>query len=65
MDPGHRHADAIQGGEDTFGDKYHFAERLRDLVQADLPKVNVQTLVYPRYETKGDLGDTVSRFRSW
>lgn len=27
--------------------------------------MTVETLVYPRYETKGDLGDTVSRFRSW
>lgn len=38
---------------------------MRDLVAAELPKINVKTLVYPKYETKGDLGETVSRFRSW
>lgn len=54
-----------QGGEDTFGDNYHFANRLKDLVQEDLPKIDVQALVYPRYETKGDLGAAVSQFRGW
>lgn len=54
-----------QGGEDTFGDKYRFAEHLRERVAGDLPKVNVEVLVYPRYETRGDLGETVSRFRGW
>lgn len=54
-----------KGGEDTFGDKYHFAEHLRELVARDLPKINVELLVYPKYETRGDLGETVSRFRTW
>ncbi|CAI6088834.1 unnamed protein product [Clonostachys chloroleuca] len=55
----------FKGGESTFGDDYQFAEHLRDLVAAELPKINVKTLVYPKYETRGDLGETVSRFRSW
>ncbi|CAH0049233.1 unnamed protein product [Clonostachys solani] len=55
----------FQGGESTFGDDYRFAEHLRDLVAAELPKINIKTLVYPKYETRGDLGETVSRFRSW
>jgi hypothetical protein len=30
-----------------------------------LPKVEVKALVYPKYETRGDLGECVSRFRDW
>ncbi|VUC26387.1 unnamed protein product, partial [Clonostachys rosea] len=55
----------FKGGESTFGDDYRFAEHLRDLVAAELPKIDIKTLVYPKYETRGDLGETVSRFRSW
>lgn len=55
----------FKGGEQTFGNKYQFAEHLRALVAKDLPKINVKVLVYPPYETRGDLGDAVSRFRGW
>ncbi|KAK5990118.1 hypothetical protein PT974_08384 [Cladobotryum mycophilum] len=55
----------FKGGEETFGDKYQFTEHLQDLVAKDLPKINVRVLVYPKYETRGDLGDCVSRFRDW
>jgi hypothetical protein len=34
-------------------------------VANELPKVDVKVLVYPKYETRGDLGECVSRFRSW
>lgn len=54
-----------QGGESTFGHDYQFAEHLRVLVNAALPKIDVKVLVYPKYETRGHLGETVSRFRSW
>lgn len=30
-----------------------------------LPKLDVQVLVYPKYETRGDLADCVARFRDW
>lgn len=58
-------ANTAKGDEKTFGDEYRFAEHLRGRVARALPKVNVKTLVYPTFETRGDLGDTVSRFRSW
>ncbi|KAI7787651.1 hypothetical protein LA080_015020 [Diaporthe eres] len=55
----------VQGGEETFGYKYAFTQHLRDLVAERLPKLDVQVLVYPKYETRGDLADCVSRFRDW
>ncbi|KAK1545682.1 hypothetical protein CPAR01_03184, partial [Colletotrichum paranaense] len=53
------------GGDDTFGDKEGFTAQLRADLAALLPKINVNVLVYPKYETRGDLGDCVSRFRDW
>lgn len=55
----------MQGGESTFGDDYEFTKHLRNVVAQKLPKVNVRVLVYPRYETRGDLGECVSRLRDW
>ncbi|TQN68945.1 hypothetical protein CSHISOI_06516 [Colletotrichum shisoi] len=55
----------FKGGDDTFGDKDGFTEQLRADVAAALPKINVNVVVYPKYETRGDLGDCVSRFRDW
>ncbi|EFY93354.1 hypothetical protein MAC_00592 [Metarhizium acridum CQMa 102] len=55
----------FKGGESTFGDDYEFTKHLRDIVAQKLPKVDVRVLVYPKYETRGDLGECVSRFRSW
>ncbi|KAK3504531.1 hypothetical protein B0T13DRAFT_6955 [Neurospora crassa] len=55
----------FKGGESTFGDNYAFTEHLRQLVAADLPKINVNVVVYPKYETRGDLGECVARFRDW
>ncbi|KAF9771134.1 hypothetical protein IL306_011236 [Fusarium sp. DS 682] len=55
----------FEGGEDTFGVDYQFTKDLRDLVGEVLPKVNVEVVVYPKYETRGDLGSCVSRFRDW
>ncbi|CAL5871138.1 uncharacterized protein PFLUO_LOCUS5384 [Penicillium psychrofluorescens] len=52
----------FKGGEDTFG---NFPEQLRTLVSKALPAIQVVTVVYPRYETKGDLKETVGRFREW
>ncbi|KAL1868522.1 hypothetical protein Daus18300_005956 [Diaporthe australafricana] len=56
---------AVQGGEETFGHKYAFTQHLRDLVAERLPRLDVQVLVYPKYETRGDLADCVARFRDW
>ncbi|KAK1765760.1 hypothetical protein QBC33DRAFT_590608 [Phialemonium atrogriseum] len=55
----------FKGGDSTFGDNYAFTEHLRQLVAKQLPKVDVKVLVYPKYETRGDLGDCVERFRDW
>ncbi|KAK1979964.1 hypothetical protein LZ30DRAFT_783073 [Colletotrichum cereale] len=55
----------FKGGDDTFGDKDGFTEQLRADLAAALPKINVNVIVYPKYETRGDLGDCVSRFRDW
>ncbi|KAI9649387.1 hypothetical protein NHQ30_001962 [Ciborinia camelliae] len=51
----------IVGGDDTFGG---FPEHLRSIVSHSL-QVDVRTLIYPKYETRGDLGECVSRFRDW
>ncbi|KAJ4403306.1 hypothetical protein N0V82_010675 [Gnomoniopsis sp. IMI 355080] len=55
----------FKGGEETFGHKYAFTEDLRTRLSTLLPKLDVRVLVYPKYETRGDLADTVSRFRDW
>jgi hypothetical protein len=51
-----------QGGDDTFGD---FPQHLSRLAQHALPKVEVRAIVYPKFETRGDLAECVSRFRDW
>ncbi|KAF9872642.1 hypothetical protein CkaCkLH20_09821 [Colletotrichum karsti] len=55
----------FKGGDDTFGDEDGFTEQLRSQLASALPKINVKHLIYPKYETRGDLGDCVSRFRDW
>ncbi|TQV99542.1 alpha/beta-Hydrolase [Cordyceps javanica] len=55
----------FRGGNLTFGENYRFTEHLRDMVAKELPKINVKVLVYPKYETRGDLGECVMRFRTW
>ncbi|OTA08802.1 hypothetical protein A9Z42_0005230 [Trichoderma parareesei] len=55
----------FKGGESTFGDNYSFVEDLRTAVSRELPGITVKVLVYPKYETRGDLGEAVSKFRGW
>ncbi|KAI0199564.1 hypothetical protein F4808DRAFT_461659 [Astrocystis sublimbata] len=55
----------FKGGEDTFGSKSEFAQHLAALISAALPKVDVEAVTYPKYETRGDLHDCVARFRDW
>ncbi|KAI9795430.1 MAG: hypothetical protein M1833_007029 [Piccolia ochrophora] len=52
----------FKGDDNTFGG---FPEHLRALVSHALPKVNVSVIVYPKFETRGDLWDCVGRFRDW
>lgn len=51
-----------KGGDNTFED---FPRHLGALVEKALPKINVLPLVYPKFETRGDLHDTVARFKDW
>ncbi|KAI1074507.1 hypothetical protein F5B20DRAFT_437945 [Whalleya microplaca] len=55
----------FQGGEDTFGSNSEFAQHLAAIVSTALPRVEVRAITYPKYETRGDLYECVSRFRDW
>ncbi|KAL9000289.1 MAG: hypothetical protein Q9169_001006 [Polycauliona sp. 2 TL-2023] len=50
------------GDDNTFGG---FPEHLRALISHALPTINVKAVTYPQFETRGDLGDCVARFREW
>ncbi|KAL8763664.1 MAG: hypothetical protein Q9184_000559 [Pyrenodesmia sp. 2 TL-2023] len=52
----------FKGNDNTFGS---FPEHLRALVSHALPHVTVKAVTYPQFETRGDLGDCVTRFREW
>ncbi|KAI9744791.1 MAG: hypothetical protein M1818_001716 [Claussenomyces sp. TS43310] len=52
----------FKGGDDTFDS---FPEHLRALASHGLPAINVQVVVYPKFETRGDLAECVGRFRDW
>ena len=52
----------FKGGDDTFG---KFPEHLRALVSHALPRIDVLAITYPRFETRGELKECVSRFREW
>lgn len=52
----------MQGGDDTFG---NFPSHLKALLQHALPKVTILAITYPKFETRGDLTECVSRFKEW
>ncbi|CBF88218.1 hypothetical protein AN1068.2 [Aspergillus nidulans FGSC A4] len=52
----------FKGGDDTFGE---FPQHIKVLLSRKLPSITVATLVYPKYETRGSLQDSVSAFREW
>ncbi|KAL8725604.1 MAG: hypothetical protein Q9181_006350 [Wetmoreana brouardii] len=52
----------FKGDDNTFGG---FPEHLRALISHTLPKINVKAVTYPQFDTRGDLGDCVTRFREW
>jgi hypothetical protein len=52
----------LKGGDTTFGT---FPDHITALVQHALPKLAIQFLVYPAFETRGALEECVSRFRDW
>ncbi|KAK2739831.1 hypothetical protein FQN55_009152 [Onygenales sp. PD_40] len=52
----------FKGGDDTFAG---LPTQLRELVSQGLPHLEVLTVTYPKFETKGDLMQCVGRFREW
>ena len=52
----------LQGDDNTFR---NFPKHLQALVSHAVPNVDVVTLIYPKFETAGDLNKTVERFREW
>lgn len=52
----------FKGSDNTFD---NFPKDLRALVSTALPNLQVLSVQYPRYETRGDLRDCVARFKEW
>jgi len=52
----------FKGSDNTFND---FPKDLRALLSTALPQIDVLSVQYPRYETRGDLRECVSRFKEW
>ncbi|KAI4101603.1 MAG: hypothetical protein LQ339_004992 [Xanthoria mediterranea] len=52
----------FKGDDNTFGG---FPEHVRALLSHALPTIHVKAVTYPQFETRGDLGDCVCRFREW
>lgn len=52
----------FKGNDHTF---HAFPKDLRALIAHTLPKINVVSVQYPQYETKGDLRACVSKFKEW
>ncbi|KAE8378879.1 hypothetical protein BDV26DRAFT_181956 [Aspergillus bertholletiae] len=52
----------FKGDDDTFG---KFPEHVRALIGRALPTITVATVVYPKYQTRGDLKECVGHFREW
>ncbi|KAI0430502.1 hypothetical protein F5Y09DRAFT_355899 [Xylaria sp. FL1042] len=52
----------FKGNDDTFRT---FPEDLKAQVVKQLPEDNVEAVVYPKYETKGELGQCSTAFLSW
>ncbi|RYP14604.1 hypothetical protein DL765_006275 [Monosporascus sp. GIB2] len=52
----------FRGSDDTFHD---FPSDLKKQVSSKLPDHNVESIVYPKYETKGELGCCSEAFLSW
>ncbi|RKF78262.1 putative pgap1-like protein [Golovinomyces cichoracearum] len=52
----------FKGDDSTFGS---FPEYLRAIVSHALPNINVRVIVYPKYDTRGDLGECVKEYKEW
>ncbi|KAH8648050.1 hypothetical protein BGZ60DRAFT_535182 [Tricladium varicosporioides] len=52
----------FKGDEETF---FGFPSELKAALEPCFPDIKIQTAVYPKYETRGDLGACVETFREW
>ncbi|KAH9834276.1 putative serine esterase (DUF676) [Teratosphaeria destructans] len=52
----------FKGGDNTF---HRFPKDLTALLANALPKIDVLSVVYPQYETRGDLRECVAKFKDW
>ncbi|KAL8741381.1 MAG: hypothetical protein Q9190_006006 [Brigantiaea leucoxantha] len=52
----------FKGDDNTF---CGFPDHLRALVSHALPRLTIKVVTYPQFETRGDLGECVGRFREW
>ncbi|KAJ3002443.1 hypothetical protein NUW54_g5841 [Trametes sanguinea] len=52
----------FKGTDSTFGE---FPKRLQHIVSESLGNATVESIVFPAYETKGDLNAAVTRFADW
>lgn len=52
----------FKGSDNTFND---FPKDLRALLSTALPHIDVLSVQYPRYDTRGDLRECVARFKEW
>lgn len=52
----------FKGTDETFG---AFPQRLQHILTETIAQVSVDCIVFPAYETKGDLGEAVVRFADW
>ncbi|WQF83666.1 Putative alpha/Beta hydrolase [Colletotrichum destructivum] len=57
-----RATNTIQGNDNTFHD---FPDDLKRSVTKQLPDHRVESIVYPQYETKGELAQATEAFLSW
>lgn len=52
----------FKGGEDTFGE---FPKRIKSVIAQSMPSAVVESLVYPTYDTRGNLGVAVENLCEW
>ncbi|RDB22545.1 hypothetical protein Hypma_010018 [Hypsizygus marmoreus] len=52
----------FKGTDESFGE---FPQRLQHILAESITDVSVECIVFPAYETKGDLNEAVVRFADW
>lgn len=52
----------FKGDDDTF---QHFPDDLNQTLSSNLGGDHIESIVYPKYETKGELAETTAAFLEW